>query len=78
MQQTLYNEDPELRAKPQNRFMSPCAKLVKRDLQQTYHSPYDKNGKVPLSNFLGLDYRGVRALNKLRKNVIKNTTDENG
>ena len=78
MGQTLYNEDSELRNKPQNRFITPCQRLVKRDLQTTYHSPYDKEGKVSLSSFLGLDYRGVRAYNKLRKNVIKKTTDEHG
>jgi hypothetical protein len=71
MQQTFYNESDEMRKKPQTRFLTPCNRLVKRDLQKTYHSPYDKDGKVQLNSFLGIDYRGIKAYNKLRKNVIK-------
>ena len=33
---------------------------------------------MSLSSYLGLDKRGVRALNKLRRNVTKHSIDEYG
>lgn len=58
--------------------MNPCQRLSRNKLQTTYHSPYDNDGKVSLSSYLGLDKRGVRALNKLRRNVTNNSRDEYG
>lgn len=71
MQKTLYQGEF-------NRYLSPCNKLVKRDLQKTYHSPYDRDGKVNLSDFLGIDKRGIKALHCLRKSVSKKNLDESG
>ena len=73
MRPTIYGE-----VNPRHRFKDPCKRLSRNNLQTTYHSPYQDEGKVSLSSYLGLDKRGVRALNKLRRNVTKHSIDEYG
>lgn len=73
MQQTMYNQ-PGRNLQP--RFKSPCAKLTKRNLQNTFHDQADPlAGKtVSLNSYMGIDYRGDNKLQGLKRRVtIKNT-----
>jgi hypothetical protein len=75
MRSTLYGSPSQAISKP--RFKSPCARMVKHDLQTTHHDPRDpKAGKaIPLDDYLGLDARGTRALSSLRRSVYKRNSD---
>ena len=75
MRGTLYGSPRQAVSKP--RFQSPCARMVKHDLQTTHHDPrHPKAGKaIPLDDFLGIDARGTRALASLRRSVYKKNSD---
>ena len=52
------------------RYKTPCVKLRDNNLQNTYHDPQDGQ-IINLNSFLGLDKRGVKKLNILKRKVSK-------
>ena len=74
---TVYHEHKSL-GRP--RYSQPCARLSKRQLNATYHDPKDSNAGeiITLSSFLGINNRGSKKLEILRKKVKKDNTTERG